>query len=163
MFKGRETLFCLGVKLEYGIEIHYLDSGGAIEFLAGNNAEDLFRNTVRIRIAIGAGVTEKGPVLSDKAEIDSPGIYAYGIYLEPFLSEALEALEEVAVNRKDVPVVLSSGFDYAARETVDLLSGEGPAPEGRKDCAAGGGPAVEGEKSVYGFHIILFRLKRQVS
>ena len=67
---------CLGIKLEYGIEIHYLDAGCAVELFARNYAENLIRDAGGVGVSVGARQSCKGAVLSDAAEIHAPGVDA---------------------------------------------------------------------------------------
>ncbi len=55
-----EPVAGLGVELEYGVEIHYLDARSGVQFLAGNCLVNFLRNAVSVRVSVGAGVAKEG-------------------------------------------------------------------------------------------------------
>ena len=150
--QGREAFPDLRIQLENGVEIQNLDTGRPVEFLPGNGPEHFLRNTVRIGVAISAGIPQKGTVIGHETEVHAPGVNTDGIDLDTLFSQFTQALAEMVVNGQDVPVILAALFDDTARKAVHLAHLEGFIHESGQHRASRSGAAVESQEVVFLCH-----------
>ncbi len=149
----------LRVELEHRVEIHDLDTGRRIQFLARHDLEHLLRHAGRIRVAVRARQAQQRAVGRNAAEVHAPGIDADCVEPHAGAAQLSQARDEMFVNGPDVPVILPSHLQHLVRKAVDLLHGEGSVCKRSQHRAAARRAAVESQEVIL-FHRCICRRHR---
>ena len=149
VFERSEILLFLAVELVEAVEVHDLDAGQGIDFLAGDLPKKGFGSPLCIGIAVGPGQSEDCSVRSDMAEVHPPGVDTDRIDLHPFAGAKEQGLFQGFEQGENIPVVFSVQGQQRSGKAVDLFHFKSDTVGGPEDGPSAGGPQVEGQKIAF--------------
>src|ERR1051326_4696049 len=130
------------------IELHELDARFAKDLLARDGGKGPLQHAVVARVAIVARIVDQRPIVSEKCEIDAPGVDADSVECNlAIVSADGERMPDLMKKPERVPIQPGRETHRRVRKTMQLFECEPSVIEGAQDGTAAFGSEVDGEES----------------
>ena len=154
-FQCRVALASHGVELEERIEVHQFDARDVVERFGAENAlEIVVFGLERVRVAIGQRIAQQCAVGADAGEVHAPRVDADALDVEAAPGRKLQAVEDFAVERENVPIDVSSRLNEMVVEARQLLHVHHSVGKRPDDGSPARGTEVDGEEVLLISHFI---------
>ncbi len=151
--QGRVAVLSHLVELEQRVEIHELYARLGIDLLFGQGMCEIPFHRVRgVRVSVSQRVAQYLPIVSHNGKVASPCVYAYAPDGNLSLVRHLQALDDLVVERENIPIYMPVGLDERVVKSCQLLKVYPSVVQSSDDGSSTGGPEVHCEEEILAVH-----------